>query len=142
MNLYIDTEFNGFGGELISMALVSKDGKEFYQCLSITNSIDPWVRDNVIPVLGIKPIDHMEFNGALASFLKNWSEVTVIADWPEDIKYFCDELIVGPGAMVNIGPVIDIKIDRRLNSNASKIPHNALEDARAIMEMVNKKELK
>lgn len=29
MKFYLDTEFNGFGGELISLALVSEQGHEW-----------------------------------------------------------------------------------------------------------------
>ena len=31
INLFLDCEFNGFNGELISMALVSEHGDEFYE---------------------------------------------------------------------------------------------------------------
>ncbi len=33
MNLFLDCEFNGFGGELISMALVDEHGLFFYEVL-------------------------------------------------------------------------------------------------------------
>ena len=35
MNIYIDCEFNGFGGKLISMALCADDGREFYEVVSL-----------------------------------------------------------------------------------------------------------
>ena len=33
MRYYLDTEFNGFGGALLSLALVPDDGEEFYVTL-------------------------------------------------------------------------------------------------------------
>ena len=50
MILFIDCEFNEFKGELISMALVSEDGKEFYEVLPCKNPGD-WVKENVLPIL-------------------------------------------------------------------------------------------
>ncbi len=37
MNIWIDCEFNEFGGDLISMALVADDGQEFYEVLELEN---------------------------------------------------------------------------------------------------------
>ena len=59
-NLYIDCEFNEFGGQLISMALVTGTGFEFYEVLDCPNP-GPWVKDNVIPILGKEPISKEEF---------------------------------------------------------------------------------
>lgn len=51
MNLYIDCEFNGFGGQLISMALVAEDGTEFYEVVPLLEEVTPWVAEHVMPVL-------------------------------------------------------------------------------------------
>lgn len=37
MRFFIDCEFNEFRGELISMALVAEDGREFYEVLPCPN---------------------------------------------------------------------------------------------------------
>jgi hypothetical protein len=50
MNIYIDCEYNGFNGSLISMALVTMDGQEFYEVLPC-DCPDEWVAANVMPVL-------------------------------------------------------------------------------------------
>lgn len=44
MNIFIDCEFNGFGGQLMSMALVAEDGREFYEVLPLPllDDIDPF----------------------------------------------------------------------------------------------------
>lgn len=43
MRLYLDTEFNGFGGSLISAALVSTGGHEWYEVLPCSHP-NAWVK--------------------------------------------------------------------------------------------------
>lgn len=140
MNLYIDTEFNGFGGELISMALVSECGKEFYEVLPCAEPVS-WVAENVIPVLGKEPIDLEQMQAGLQGWLHQFPAIHVIADWPEDIQHFCKVLICGPGMRLNTPP-LTMEVRRDLDST-SDIPHNALADARGIRDLaVSLKELK
>lgn len=135
MKLFIDCEFNGYQGALISMALVPEMGEPFYHVLNTDGvKIDPWVRENVMDRLiynhrGDYPISRTSFAGALQKYLSQWTEVTIVADWPDDIKYFCDSLITGPGVAINT-PCLNFEI-RRLDIN-SDVPHNALSDAYAI----------
>ena len=77
-NLYIDTEFNEFGGELISMALVTGTGFEFYEVLECPNP-GPWVKENVIPILGKEPVSKEVFQDKLFNFLMHFEEITIIA---------------------------------------------------------------
>lgn len=129
MKFVIDTEFNDFGGELISLAVVSSSGLEWYETLGC-ESPTAWVAANVIPVIGDKkPLKAAEFSLSLAEFLRGFSEVCIIADWPEDVAHFCRALITGPGARV--GPE-SISFEVRNAHYVSRIPHNALEDARAL----------
>jgi hypothetical protein len=46
---FLDTEFNGFGGTLLSLALVPEDGEEFYAIIASDDPLHPWVERNVIP---------------------------------------------------------------------------------------------
>lgn len=134
MNIYIDTEFNGFNGKLISMALVAETGEEFYEVLACKAPV-PWVKENVIPILGKKHITYKKFQEKLKKFLDQFWDITLIADWPEDIKLFCNALITGPGLRLNLStPVITFKVDSRLSCCSSRMPHNALSDARALKE--------
>lgn len=135
INLFIDCEFNGFGGELISMAIVSEHGDEFYEVLQLPENtkIHSWVKENVMPILKKKPVDRFVFQRKLHEFLSNYSEVHVIVDWPDDIKYFCQSLITGAGTMMSIPSTLTMEIDRTLSNDKSEILHNALADARAIM---------
>ena len=130
--IYIDTEFNGFNGRLISMALVAEDGNEFYEVLECRNPVE-WVQINVMPFLGKTAIDAPLFQSKLQKFLQQYKEIHLIADWPEDIKHFCSALITGPGLCLNHPPITMI-IRQDLSSKDSKLPHNALHDARAIAD--------
>jgi len=130
--VFIDTEFNGFNGDLISMALVSVNGYEFYEVLECQTPV-AWVAEHVMPFLEKEPIDKNIFQAKLQQFLYLHKEVTIIADWPDDIKYFCESLITGPGTAIN-HPPINFVLDRMLSSADSKVPHNALHDARAIAD--------
>jgi hypothetical protein len=138
--LFLDTEFNGFGGKLISMALVPKNdaNPEFYKELEIKDQLEPWVRDNVVPHLCLKPCSYSEFQDALATYLLTIGECTIVADWPDDIRYFCEALITGPGMRINVP--MDIKFELDLNIKyESVVPHNALHDARAIRDFYKEK---
>lgn len=132
MKIFIDTEFNEFGGQLISMALVAEDGNEFYEVLPCDNPGD-WVSKHVMPILNKEPISQHVFNIRLVNFLDQYDTIELYADWPDDIKYFCQAVITGPGEMINL-PYFTCTVDRKLSARDSKIPHNALEDARAIYE--------
>jgi len=128
MRLWIDCEFNEFKGDLISMALVAEDGDEFYQVLHCENP-GAWVAQNVMPILGKAPVGMGEFQVRLRAFLGQYPSIHVIADWPEDIKHFCDALITGPGYRLDTPPLTMEVV--RIDAD-SELPHNALADARGI----------
>lgn len=134
MRIWIDTEFNGFGGELISMALVAEDGEEFYEVVTFNETVDPWVDQNVIPILEKSPISMFMFQHLLENFLCRYDEVHVIADWVEDVSHLCMATIIGPGLRINLPKELTIEVCSWLEAE-SKVPHNALWDARANMEM-------
>lgn len=138
MRLYLDTEFNGFQGALISLALVAEDGREFYEVLPCENP-EPWVAQHVMPVLNKAVIHyqlvepHIVLAYALSHFLHQFDEVHIVADWPEDISHFCQALIVGPGRRVDTPPLtLEVRRDLPNTAEVSAVPHNALEDARAL----------
>lgn len=126
--MWVDCEFNDFGGALISMALVGEDGREWYASLGCANPT-PWVAEHVMPVLRVPAVTRAEAQISLSVFLRRYDRVRVIADWPEDLAHFCQFLITGPGMRLDT-PVLSFAIDRGLDTQ-SPIPHNALSDARA-----------
>lgn len=133
--LFLDTEFNSFQGELISMALVPEDTlkPEFYCEIVIEEPIDPWVENNVIPSLHLTAVTKEQFQKSLGQYLYSMGPCTIVADWPDDIRYLCESLITGPGEC--LWPLHNIKFELDFNIKYnSKVPHNALWDARAIRE--------
>lgn len=128
---YIDCKFNGLGGDLISIALVDQDlSTEFYEVLDFDHlTIDPWVNKHVIPFLGKSSIPRKNVQSKLSKYLPKM--FTIVSDWPDDIRYLYELLIIGPGEAINFTKCFFV-LDRNLSSAKSKIPHNALEDARAI----------
>lgn len=140
MRLFLDTEFNGFGGGLISMALVPEDTSrpEFYCELEMREQLHPWVKDNVVPHLMLLPITHNQFQTALAKYLWQFGDIEIVADWPDDIRYFCESLITGPGLCINTPNPIRFTLDQSIQYQ-SAVPHNALYDARAIRDFYSAK---
>jgi hypothetical protein len=144
MRYFLDTEFNGMGGDLISLALVCEDGRELYLAIQCRNPV-PWVANNVIPIIscaGALPLMFVrtpEMIGmAIATFLERDPSPNIIADWPDDIAYLCKSIVVGPGKMVNI-PSIKFEL-HRVDAYPTTLPgaiqHNALWDARALRHKV------
>ena len=130
MRLFIDCEFNEFKGDLISMAIVAENGDEFYEVLDCPNP-GPWVKGHVMPILNKDSIPYHVFQHRLQSFLMQYNSIELIADWPEDIKHFCECLITEPGYRLDTPP-LTMTIYRIDASSA--LPHNALEDARGIAD--------
>ena len=135
MILWIDTEFNEYRGALISMALVSEDGSEWY---GVRYCDDPglWVREHVIPYLLKQPERDADLRASLTNFLCQFDAVHIISDWPGDIAHFCNFLEYAPGD--RIGPdtmTFEVRRDLPDTSKTSRIPHNALEDARALSKV-------
>jgi hypothetical protein len=131
MALYLDTEFNGFHGELISIALISSvTGKEFYEVLPLPKAILPWVSKNVIPILNQQPEDLQKLRRKLYNYLKYHEGEPIYADWPEDLSHLLN-LLCEPNGVTFL-----LELDLRLIHSGelkSEIHHNALSDARALM---------
>jgi hypothetical protein len=136
MKMWLDCEFNGWNGELISMALVTADGHEFYEVLRCQEPVE-WVAKNVMPILGKAPVPKHIFTDNLQVFLCAYAELTIIADWPDDIAYFCKALITAPGECINTPPLtFQIVRDLPPEAYAGEFPHNALSDARQIRSVM------
>lgn len=146
MRYYCDTEYDGFGGRLLSLALVPEDhGEEFYVVLGPVEATSPWVRQHVLPfidtvpeALRSPPLSHEDAAGALLYYLGHDPDPEICADWPEDLAHFARLLVVGPGRMVPLGNFRLTRIDCTGFSTArnSAVPHNALHDARALRDHV------
>lgn len=134
--LFIDQEYDCPTNELISMAIVGSDGSEFYEVLEDAVVTDPWVMENVMPVLNKEGVTRSEFQEKLRKYIDHFKgkDITIVADWPDDIAYFCRAILTRPGETFINKRRINFLLDRNISAGKSKIPHNALEDARAIKE--------
>jgi hypothetical protein len=132
--LYLDTEFNGHGGRLISIALVEESGcREFYEVLPIGN-LDPWVAEHVVPVLRKRELPTASVRKLFHNFIQGFSNPEIICDWHADAAHFCD-MLAGPDYSTSIDFPCRITILKTPPGQpVSAVPHNALEDARALRD--------
>jgi hypothetical protein len=131
--LYLDTEFDGHGGRLLSIALVSDCGREFYAEVAGADPSDPWVRLNVVSKFTGPMLDRKKVRDDLRTFLARFSRITVVADWYADFVHFFG-LFEGE----DFRSSFDVSVHTVLLSGPSDIrpenPHNALSDARALRD--------
>jgi hypothetical protein len=146
MRYFLDTEYNGFGGALLSLALVPEDGgEEFYVTLECDAAIDAWVERHVIPFLDMVPeqlqsprLPRRAAADALAGWLALDSAPDIVADWPEDLAQLAMLLVTGPGIMVSV-PALSlhfVPLPGFSTAANSVVPHNALHDARALRDHI------
>lgn len=138
MRYYLDTEFNGFGGDLISLALVPADTSlpHFYCVVECPPAIEPWVQKHVVPFLNEEPVSVAKASARLAAYLRAAPSPVIVADWPTDFEHLLSLLITGPGQMHTV-PNFGMEFRRLSGFNTactSRIPHNALADAEALRD--------
>ncbi len=145
MRYFLDTEYNGWGGALLSLALVPDHGEELYLTLECEGPLEPWVERNVVPYLDTVPdglasprMSRIDAARTLAHYLAGDPEPLIVADWPEDIALLNALLLTGPGTMVEVPPLTFRFVPLSGFSTAanSKVPHNALHDARSLRDHV------
>lgn len=101
MKYYLDTEFDGHGGPLLSIALVREDGLSIH-LRTTDRANDPWVMDNVQPRMDAHYADmqaNVRPNGIgahLRQFIADDGWPVIIADSPVDIGRFCTAISTGP----------------------------------------------
>lgn len=140
---FIDCEFDGFGGPLMTMALIRDDGASIHAQIEGVEASDPWVIANVVPIINACPCPPvvMSREGAgrlIAQFLNGDPDPLIGDDWPDDIRYFCELLITAPGEMVYL-PKLRFEL-HRVNSYptlvADAVQHNAWWDAQALRQAI------
>ena len=145
MRYFLDTEYNGWGGALLSLALVPDAGEELYLTLDWEGTLEEWVERNVVPFLDMVPdnlvsprLSRADAARSLAHYLAGDQEPLIVADWPEDIALFNSLLLTGPGTMIEVPPLTFKFVELSGFSTAanSKVPHNALHDARALRDHI------
>lgn len=152
MKYFLDTEFDGFGGKLLSLALVREDNESLYIIYKhniITGITDPWVEQNVLPILyevpaplpGMLHVVHDDIDAArlIQAYLAQDDYVPyIITDWPDDVKYMCQAVITGPGMMINV-PRLQfdvVRVDAYPTEVKGAVQHNAWWDAMALKHLL------
>ena len=143
LRYFLDTEYDGWGGALLSLALVADSGEEFYVVIEHDGPLEKWVEHNVVPFLDTVPeglrnprLPRAAAAEALAFFLAGDADPLIVADWPEDIAHFASLLVTGPGLMVPL-PNLRFQLVALTGFSTaanSAVPHNALHDARALRD--------
>lgn len=141
MRYYIDTEFNGTGGQLLSIALVREDGVVFYEVLHPHELLVPWVKEHVAPHFDQEPVARLQAVKKMQKFLRKEPGPHVfIADWPEDLIHFNALLLRDHGKRndpLRLACLL-LHLPGFDTAMASRKPHNALEDARALAEFIER----
>jgi hypothetical protein len=100
MKYYIDCEFDGHGGPLLSIALVEETGRSVHIEADVA-AMDLWVLRNVVPLMDKHEATDCtrvylnEVGGMIRWFIGDDQEPTIIADSPVDIARFCSALSTG-----------------------------------------------
>ena len=139
MRYFLDTEFNGFCGDLISLALVPEEPEAapFYEAIAIHEPVQ-WVRDNVLPVLETGALSRKAVTDLFGAYLANDPDPLLVADWPEDIALAARLLVTGPGYMKPVRSLRFELVDPDIIGPMvpSAVPHNAYHDAVALRTTV------
>lgn len=155
---YLDTEFNSFGGSLISIGITRHDGtdslylvvpKADIDDMREAEGMDPWIETNVIANLfsvpdgvsiDIFPVD--EWGPIIGAFIYREGEPPpqIMVDWPSDAMDFSKLLMTGPGKAVPMGNQTHITILRHIDvyptTLEGAVQHNAIWDAMAIRQLL------
>lgn len=135
MRYFLDVEFNGFGGPMISIAAVAEDDETqfFYEAVECVQPTD-WVKSHVLPVLQTKPVAIGEMTRRFSEFLQSDPAPIIVADWPEDIVHAAALLTNGLGRRL-LDNEVQFKLLEKSDfspSHLSEVPHNAYYDALAL----------
>lgn len=145
--LFLDCEFDGAFGELISIALVPwnydpvkyPDATAFY---AVTQHMpqNEWVKEHVVPALMVveqSPIEVIQRE--LADYLTDYHEdLLFVCDHPADIMYLSTLLILrhDPANTIQMPEKYQFEVayteGMQKAGNVSEVPHNALCDAQAL----------
>ena len=147
MRYFLDTEFNEFGGDIISLALVREDGESIYLVYPELPEYGPWVKEHVVPFIWSIPSplpgmaykleSHEEGARRIAAFLADDVHPVIVTDWPDDVRYFCQAIITGPGMMVGLDNLVFhmVRVNAYPTELKNAVQHNAWWDAKALREL-------
>lgn len=155
MKLFLDCEFTQFNQstKLISLALVSEAGDEFYVVLTDTYQVEDcsdFVIENVLPELDLPShgVNLVDAQLALKIFLSSFGgSLEVCSDAPEwDWDFFCQLAYIDhrwPSNVINQATNL-LRLFRNLEAHdigdmtIPDLPHHALQDTRLLAGLYRK----
>jgi len=144
---YIDCEFDGHDGPLLSIALVREDGRSIH-IRTNAEVRDPWVIANVIPIMGMHQatlnwrVDVNHVGTVIREFIGPSEHPVIVADSPVDIGRFCAAMTTSPtGGWASAEyPQMTFEVhnvDCYPTTLEGAVQHNAWWDAMALREKLN-----
>lgn len=148
MKYYIDCEFDGHNGDLLSLAIIREDGYDIY--IKVNNvASDNWVLNNVVKLLDshqcsrVVTVDNNEVGGVIKAFLSSDQCPVIVSDSPVDIYRFCKALSTGldgewssteiPRMQFNV-----INIDCYPTNIEDAVQHNAWWDTLVLKDKIDR----
>jgi hypothetical protein len=134
MKIWLDTEFNGWGGNLISMGMIAENGQTFYEVLNCENPT-LWVEKNVMPYLNKHHLSYGEFQYKALYYLRQFDTCEIYASWPDDFVHLLKLLVLGGGVKLSVPPLsmhMVVPTPETIKIMQSNVTHNALDDAKAL----------
>lgn len=142
MKFYIDCEFDGHGGQLLSLAMVRSDGLGIH-IKTHNEATDLWVLENVVPLMDNHNasmgqwIPENEVGLSIKSFIGDCEAPIIVADSPVDIGRFCTAISTGSdGGWSSTGyPLMTFEVhnvDCYPTALEDAVRHNAWWDAMAL----------
>lgn len=140
--IYIDCEFDGHNGALLSIALVREHGTSIHIQTTAT-ARDPWVIANVVPLMdsneaGTRAVADPDNVGELIrEFMADDTSPVIVADSPVDIARFCTALMTNEdgGYEPNVWDRMSFEVhdvDCYPTTLPGAVQHNAWWDAMAL----------
>lgn len=147
MKYYIDCEFDGHRGALLSMGIVRGDGQNIYIETS-SHAQNPWVIENVLPIMNhhnaasTAYVPSNYIGTIIRDFIGNDDAPIIIADSPVDIARFTDAISTDEhGNWASTGypwMIFEVyNVDCYPTKLEGAVQHNAWWDAMALREKLN-----
>jgi hypothetical protein len=144
---YLDTEFDGHNGPLLSLALVPEDGYSLH-IRTTSRATDPWVQQNVEPLMDRHNADSygesVPPNGVgewIRNRLRGDTAPVIVADSVVDIARFCAALSTGSdGGWASVDGNIAFEVHDVAaypTTLEGAVQHNAWWDAMALREKLS-----
>lgn len=145
MKYFLDCEFDKHLGPLISIALICEDGRDLYIITDYKDIQDPWVVENVMPILNSHEASktHRTNQYGAGAYLRDFligdDEPEVISDSTADIAYFVNLYgTTTDGEYSRLGKKrITFRVENVRpypSSNTKLVRHNAWCDAMALKQ--------